>query len=88
MSCYVFTPPPDKPLRMVGRHDNCYRLHPEVEREKKCLAPVERRKKVREKKKRGPSHESPEECTLHSGIIQTARYSVLSRFAVYLLKLL
>lgn len=52
MSRSVFTPPPDKPLRMVGRHDNCYRLHPEVEREKKCLAPVEKEKSKKEKKEK------------------------------------
>lgn len=37
---------------------------------------------------KGLRRESPEECTLHSGIIQTARDFVLSRFTVYLPKLL
>lgn len=61
-----------------GRNDNYYRLRLEVHR-KETFGPWNAK---------GLSHESLEECALHSGIIQTARYSVLSRFTVYLLKLL
>lgn len=77
MSRSVFTPWPDKPLRMV-----------DVMIIISIALGGSQKDTLGRWNAMGLSRDSVEECSLHNRIIQTALYSVLSRFTLYLLKLL